>query len=460
MTPDLWRRIEDLYHAARDSEPRERDALLARADPEVRMAVEELLGQPSASSPLDSPAWKDMANSSLPDPVIGSQLGPYRIEAPIGSGGMGTVYRAVDTRLNRVVAIKIPGEAFDGRFEREARSIAALNHPNICTVHDVGPNYLVMELVEGRTLAESIRKGSLPVEEAIAIARQVAAALAAAHERGIIHRDLKPANIKITPSGTVKVLDFGLATVARPAYASGDAPAVSASTFTAATMPGIIMGTVGYMSPEQAKGNSVDKRTDIWAFGVVLWEMVTGDRLFVAGSVTQGLVAILTYEPDWQRVPFQVRRLVQSCLQKDPQHRLRDIGDARLLLEGEESLAAQVQPDARQPVWWKWIAYTVSVALIAAIAALWLFTRPIAHPPIFFDVGMGANLNVLGRVAISPDGSRIAFIGRVAEGKSALLTRRLDQTKRLYSTRTLAMVRSFHFSLRTANGLVMPAITS
>ena len=234
---------------------------------------------------------------------------------------MGEVYRALDARLKRTVAIKVAKENFGERFEREARAIAALNHPNICTLYDVGPNYLVMELIEGPTLAERIEKGPVPLEESLGIAKQIADALEAAHEKGITHRDLKPGNIKIKPDGTVKVLDFGLAKVA-PAPA-GDSPDEATATLT--TRAGMILGTAAYMSPEQAQGKPVDKRADIWAFGVVLYEMLTGRRMFQGETVSETLAAVLKDEPEWNRVPHKAQRLLRRCLEKDPKRRLRDM---------------------------------------------------------------------------------------------------------------------------------------
>src|SRR5450759_661224 len=225
----------------------------------------------------------------------GERLGPYEIRAALGAGGMGEVWRAYDTRLGREVAIKVSAERFSDRFEREARSVAALNHPNICTLHDVGPNYLVMELVEGPTLADRITQGPIPLEEALPIARQIAEALEAAHEKGIVHRDLKPANIKIRPDGTVKVLDFGLAQAMAAAADSDSSPTVTLS----ATAAGVILGTAAYMSPEQARGKPVDKRADIWSFGVVLYEMLSGKRLFEGETISDVLAAVLKTEPDW-----------------------------------------------------------------------------------------------------------------------------------------------------------------
>ena len=212
--------------------------------------------------------------------TTGTKLGPYEIIAPIGAGGMGEVYRARDPRMGREVAIKVAAEQFTERFSREVHAVAALNHPNICHLYDVGPNYLVMELVEGPTLADRIRQGPIPVEEALAIAKQIADALEAAHEKGIVHRDLKPANVKVKSDDVVKVLDFGLAKIADAPETSGRPEQSPTLTLDAATRMGTILGTAAYMSPEQARGKPTDRRADIWAFGVVLYEMLTGQRLF------------------------------------------------------------------------------------------------------------------------------------------------------------------------------------
>src|SRR5579863_6519377 len=241
----------------------------------------------------------------------GAKLGPYEIVSAIGKGGMGEVWKARDPRLNRDVAIKVSAQQFTDHFEREARAIAALNHPSICTLYDVGPNYLVMELVEGPTLAEHIAQGPIPLEEALGIAKQIADALEAAHEKNIVHRDLKPANVKIRPDGSVKVLDFGLAKAGETQEVTPDSP-----TMMPGTQMGMILGTAGYMSPEQARGKEVDKRADIWAFGVVLYEMVTGKRLFEGETVSDSLAAILKEEPDLARAPAKIRRLLASCLEK------------------------------------------------------------------------------------------------------------------------------------------------
>src|SRR5579863_397827 len=281
----------------------------------------------------------------------GDQLGPYQILALIGAGGMGEVYRARDPRLNRDVAIKVSAAQFSERYEREAKAIAALNHPNICQIYDVGPNYLVMEFIEGAS-----PQGPMPLEEALRIARQIADALEAAHDKGITHRDLKPANIKIKPDGTVKVLDFGLAKIAAAPGASGE----NSPTLTIGmTQAGMILGTASYMAPEQARGKeNVDKRADIWAFGVVLYELLTGKRLFEGEDIGHTLASVIMQEPDLSGVPAQVRPLLKRCLEKDPKDRLRDIGDMGLLLD-----ASPVVPTQRN---WLW----PGVAAVMALAAI------------------------------------------------------------------------------------------
>src|SRR5713101_249472 len=283
----------------------------------------------------------------------GTRLGPYEIQAPLGAGGMGEVYRARDTKLRRDVAIKILPQVFTSdperlaRFEREAQMLAALNHSHIGAIYGVedanGVRALVLELVEGQTLAERLRRGSLPVKEALAIACQMADALESAHERGIVHRDLKPANVKITPDGTVKVLDFGLAKAA-VSYAPGSDLGQSPTVSVGPTRDGMIVGTAAYMSPEQARGKAVDKRTDIWAFGCVLYEMLTGKQVFEGETVPEILAAVLKEEPDWLALPpstpAQICGLLRRCLQKDRTLRFRDAGDARI--EIQEALIAPI----------------------------------------------------------------------------------------------------------------------
>src|ERR1035438_2507292 len=255
--------------------------------------------------------------------ATGSKLGQYEILMPIGAGGMGEVYRARDPRMGREVAVKISAERFSDRFSREVHAVAALNHPNICHLYDVGPDYLVMELVEGPTLAERIKHRAVPLEEALKIARQIADALEAAHEKGIVHRDLKPANIKLRPDGTVKVLDFGLAKIADTTESDTSTENSPTLTLDAATRVGVILGTAAYMSPEQARGKVVDKRADIWAFGVVFYEMLAGRRLFDGEDISEILAKVIQAEPRWDGIPIRARGLLKSCLEKDPKKRLR-----------------------------------------------------------------------------------------------------------------------------------------
>ena len=266
--------------------------------------------------------------------MIGQTIAHYRITTRLGAGGMGEVYRATDTKLAREVAIKILPDALASdpdrmaRFDREAKVLASLNHPNIAQIYGLEDRALIMELVEGPTLAERIALGAVPLEEALAIARQITSGLEAAHEKGVVHRDLKPANIKVTPEGVVKILDFGLAKAAEEEQAASveNSPTLTMRQ----TQLGMILGTAGYMAPEQARGKPVDKRADIWAFGVVLYEMLTGRRLFDGEDVTATLAAVVMKEPDWPPVPVRARRLLRSCLEKDPKKRLRDIGDASI----------------------------------------------------------------------------------------------------------------------------------
>jgi Tol biopolymer transport system component len=362
----------------------------------------------------------------------GTRLGPYEILAPIGAGGMGEVYRARDTKLDRDVAIKVlpPSFAQDperlARFEREAKVLASLNHPNIAQIYGIEDRALVMELVPGESL-----KGPLPLETAVSYARQIADALEAAHEKNIIHRDLKPANIMITPQGVVKVLDFGLAAVAQSSDPSN--PANSPTLTISPTRAGMILGTAGYMSPEQARGKAVEKRADIWAFGVVFFEIITGKPLFEGETVSDTLAAVLTKEPDWEQVPAQVRRLLKKCLEKDPKKRLRDIGDAWELLEEP---AAPI-PHGRGSVGSRhgttgWIAAAIlALALFAVGALFWRATRPVEQPlkPLVrLDVDLGADPPGSigggrgGWVILSPDGTRLVY-----GSKSRLFVRRLDQ---------------------------------
>jgi Tol biopolymer transport system component len=358
----------------------------------------------------------------------GDMLGPYEILGPIGSGGMGAVYRARDSRMGRDVAIKVSSERFSDRFSTEVHAVAALNHPNICTLHDVGPNYLVMELVEGPTLGERMREGALPLDEALAIARQIADALESAHEKGIVHRDLKPDNIKIKPGGVVKVLDFGLAkATASPALGSVD----DSPTFTAGnTEVGAILGTAAYMAPEQAKGRPADRRADVWAFGVVLYEMVTGHRLFPGDTTTEILAAVLKEEPQWHRVPPQVQRLLRRCLEKDPERRLRHIGDAMDLVDPvAPAVASGADGGGRRR--WLWAGAAVALLAIGAGAAAW-WRAPSRTPtpdeaPTRFQVPLPGNQT--GTLTISPDGRRLAYYGLTTDSGTSLLVRDMGDTE-------------------------------
>jgi Tol biopolymer transport system component/predicted Ser/Thr protein kinase len=353
----------------------------------------------------------------------GDKLGPFEILAPIGKGGMGEVYRARDTKLDRDVAIKILPEALSrdperlARFEREAKVLASLNHPNIAQIYGLQDNAIVMELVEGETL-----KGPIPIDTALNYATQITGALEAAHGKSITHRDLKPANIMITPAGTVKVLDFGLA-----AYSpdrEGDESTVTMSP----TRAGMILGTAAYMSPEQARGKPVDKRADIWAFGVVLYEMLTGRRLFEGETVSDVLAAVLTKEPQWNRIPVRTQRLLRRCLEKDPQRRLRDIGDAMPLVE---EVAPAVLPSAnKKSLWAAWaVAGVLGVALGVAEyrhaaeekPRVLRFTVPPPGKTTFEVVN-----NVISSVpALSPDGRHLAFVAN-EDGRNSLWVRDLD----------------------------------
>ncbi|HUF23517.1 MAG TPA: protein kinase [Vicinamibacterales bacterium] len=379
----------------------------------------------------------------------GTRLGPYEVIAPIGAGGMGEVYRARDTRLNRDVAIKVLPEMFAldaeriARFEREAQVLASLNHPHIAQVHGVidAPPALVMEFVGGEDLAARLRRGPIPVPEALALAAQIAEALAAAHDRGIVHRDLKPANVKVTDDGVVKVLDFGLAkaleTPAAPGAALMDSPTITSPA--AMTRMGVILGTAAYMSPEQARGKTVDRSADLWAFGALLYELLTGKAAFEGETVTDVLAAIVTRDPDWSALPADtppgVVRLLRRCLNRDRRGRLADAGEARFQIE--EALAAPaagtgVDDSARRPSRAMALAPwgVAAVLAIALIAALW--PRPAAPRPAMTHVSIEAPPRAVvstvlrPSLSISSDGNAIAFIA-TSSGVDRLYVRAGDQ---------------------------------
>jgi eukaryotic-like serine/threonine-protein kinase len=358
-------KIEELYHQALAKPKEERTTFLVEAcggDETLHRELQSMLDAlERADEVMELPALEHaarLAGQAGSQMLAGHQLGPFRIGPLLGRGGMGEVYRAVDTRLDRPVAIKILPNLFAGvperlaRFEREAKLLASLNHPNIAAIHGLeeaeGKRFLVLELVEGKTLAERLSRKPLPIDVALRICSQIAEGLEAAHEKGIIHRDLKPANVKIDPEGKVKILDFGLAKVYQPEGSSRNIS--ESSTLTAEmTREGVIFGTAAYMSPEQATGKPVDKRADIWAFGCLLFECLTGRQAFQGGTVTETLAAILKGEPDWQALPaatpWKVKELLHRCLQKDPRDRLHDIADARI--EIGESLGQSLDTVAR-----------------------------------------------------------------------------------------------------------------
>jgi serine/threonine protein kinase len=441
VTPERWSEVERLYQAALTRDVGERDAFLRetcagdvalRREVELLLAqqasVEDLLGQPALAVPPEK-------ISQLPGAMLlGRQIGVYRLVALLGAGGMGEVYRARDTKLGRDVAIKILPRVFTGdaerlaRFEREARMLAALNHPHIGAIYGVeeaeGLRALVLELVEGETLADRLRRGPMPVAEALTIARQIADALAAAHEKGIIHRDLKPANIQVTPAGVVKVLDFGLA---KAIVGDGSMPDLTHTpTVTGGgTAECVILGTPAYMSPEQARGRPVDKRTDIWAFGCVLFETLTRTRPFDGEDVPDVMVAVLSEEPDWNALPVEVprsiRALIRRCLEKDCRKRVADIAAAVFALDEPASHAGSVTVPPRPPLWRRVVTPMVAALVTSTVvgAGIWVATRPpesvsprvsrltIASPG-------PAALSISGNepdLAITPDGSRVGYVG-------------------------------------------------
>jgi Tol biopolymer transport system component len=375
--------------------------------------------------------------------TIGTQLGSHEITGLLGKGGMGEVYRARDTKLKREVAIKVLPDEFSrdadrvSRFQREAEVLASLNHPNIAAIYDLekenNATFLVLELVEGETLADRIKRGPLQVEEALQIGKSICEALEAAHENGVIHRDLKPANIKITADGKVKVLDFGLAKAIEraPATMLSTSPTLLSM---AATNGGIILGTAAYMSPEQASGKTVDKRTDLWAFGVVLLEMLTGRPVFEGETVAHVLAAVLTKDPDWNALPVKtpapIRKLLRRCLDKDRKRRIESAADARLEIEealtaptAEVTPAAAAPPAASSPL--AWMIAVVAVLAALALGFVHFREKPPAEPTLRYTMNMAES--VIPSVAISPDGRYIAIAGGgVVLGSQALFIRRLD----------------------------------
>ncbi len=377
----------------------------------------------------------------------GVRLGPYEIAAQIGEGGMGEVYQATDTNLKRAVAIKVLPESLASdaerlaRFQREAEVLAALNHSNIAQIHGLeksaGTIALVMELVEGPTLADRIAQGAIPIDEALPIAKQIAEALEAAHEQGIIHRDLKPANIKVRPDGTVKVLDFGLAKALEPTAMSPDSSQSPTITTPAMTQAGMILGTAAYMSPEQAKGKAVDKRSDVWAFGAVLYEMLTGRRPFEGEDVSETLARVIEREPDWSRLPAKtdglVARLLRRCLEKDRNERLPDIRVARLDLKEalQTTSNGAANPSRIRPAW------LVSAAMLAVLAGLvgWSLARPERASPPVTRTSIFLNENTqLANLVFPVVGSRVwsTPLALSQDGRTVYFTGEQDGVRRIY----------------------------
>ena len=440
MSSERWRLVERLYHGALERPAADRPAFLADAcagDEALARDVQSLLDQVSIPGFLEEPALAvalATAAAETPDPPwVGRHIGVYHLQSLLGRGGMGEVYRAHDTRLGRDVALKLlpPGFTADAerlaRFTREARLLASLNHLNIGTIHGFeeaeGMRALVLELVEGDTLADRVARGPLPIPETLAIARQIADALEAAHDKGVVHRDLKPANIKITPDGVIKVLDFGLAK-SDPGGASelANSPTITVG----GTVAGLILGTAAYMSPEQARGRVVDKRTDVWAFGCVLYELLTGRAAFPGETVSDTIGAILNREPDWTQLPPglppSVMTLLRRCLEKDAKKRKRDIGDARAEIDdalarpsadraaGDASKASTAVVRRHSVIPW----LVAAAGLMAAAVAWWPRTastdawqNPLADATFKYLTSFPGTES---DAAISPDGRFVAFL--------------------------------------------------
>ncbi len=400
MTPEHWRQIEDLYHAARDRGPAERAALLERTDPDIRARVERMLALDSSGQILDQSAGGWAADPTKTVIATGTQLGPYRIEAQIGAGGMGTVYRAIDTRLGRVVAIKIAAERYSERFQQEARAISTLNHPHVCTLYDVGPNYLVMEFIEGSTLAAEIKRGPLAPETAARYGAQIAGALAEAHALGIVHRDLKPSNVMLTRHG-VKVLDFGLAKVLSE---------------TSITATDAVMGTPAYMAPEQVEGREPGSAADLFSLGLVLYEMAVGKLPFPGASLGQMLSSgahPAMPQPSRERVgvPAVLDGLVARLLEKDPARRPQSASEvARELSSLADRLAAPPPRSRLRPV------FVIPAVLLLLGVAVALYLRsnaaksqsPIPNNPASYTQLTSFTDSAVAPV-LSPDGRMLAF---------------------------------------------------
>jgi eukaryotic-like serine/threonine-protein kinase len=453
MKAERWQEIQRLFDSVASLPATERDGFLAEAcseDDSLRDEVKRLLlHRTGADHFLNSPAIEVAARAMGPlleSTLAGRIVSHYRIIEKIGEGGMGEVFLAEDISLSRKVAIKTLPRAFSNdperlaRFDREAKVLAALNHPNIAAIYglertDSGP-VLVMELVEGESLAQRIAKGVLSVEDALEVCRQIAEGLEAAHDKGIVHRDLKPANVKLTPEGKVKILDFGLAKVFHAESASVDT-AHSPTITEATSRSGVILGTAAYMSPEQAKGKTIDKRTDIWAFGCVLYEMLTGQRAFPGDTVSETIASLLSREPDWSAIPAStppfVHRLLAQCLKKDPSHRLHDIADARIeILQGPRE--RPLEPlKTKLPAIRRTVTMLLAAALALGATLGFLFWRAFISGrggPVVARITVPISQAGLtasdGGFAVSPDGQTIVFAARGSD-EPRLYIRRLNE---------------------------------
>jgi len=437
--------LERICQEALDCASADRAAFLDRAcagDTALRREVEALLAQASAAEGfIESPALDVAARQIAAAAVrIGERVGPYEVTGRLGAGGMGEVYRARDSQLGRDVAIKILPTIFLtdperlARFEREARVLASLNHPNIAAIYAVEPigpgRALVLELVPGPTLADRVARGPLPLPDALAVARQIAEALEAAHERGIVHRDLKPANVKVTPEGVAKVLDFGLAKTP-PGDASRPDLTHSPTFIDGATREGVLLGTAPFMSPEQARGGAVDKRTDIWAFGCVLFEMLTGTAPFDGATVTDTLAAIIEREPDWNALPATtpagVRTLLRRCLEKDPKRRLHDIADARIEIDDASTRDASdggKSPRKRSLAALPIAGLVVAAAVAAATAIVIGRWRTPDPPPLWHQLTFRRGSIYAARFA--PDGQSVVYSAKWEGKPGRMFTARVD----------------------------------
>jgi hypothetical protein len=441
MTPERWVTIQEIFAGALEREPAERSDYLIGVctDPSIREELELMI---AAHEEGDSGFLEPQAAGTKETLKHGSRIGAYEMLGAIGAGGMGEVYRARDSKLGRDVAIKVLPIMFASdadrlaRFQREAKFLGSMNHPNIASIYGLEDSgnirALIMELVEGPTLSERIKTGPIPINEALLIAKQICEALEYAHERGVVHRDLKPANIKISRDDTVKILDFGLAKAIQgeaEARSAGDSPTLREM----ATRAGVLLGTAAYMSPEQAKSRPVDRRADIWAFGCVLYEMLTGKKGFGGEGITETLAAVLKNEPDWtllpSSTPIHVRVLLHRCLQKDPKQRLRDIGDARISLDevlsgkAETTSGAVVVP----PLWRRalpWALLTWALGATAILTALLYWgRRPPAAEPVRFELPLPAGT---ARFVLSPNGRQIAYSAPDPAGRDVIWIRSLD----------------------------------